>query len=94
MYIPVHTFYDFVRVFEETNRVDQFKGEAGLRMLFDYLNTYEEDTGKEVAVDPIKFTDVFIIMTLEEYANESKKNPEVENSVLAKSGDLILLSCY
>jgi hypothetical protein len=44
--------HDFVRAFETCGRKDQFTTSA-LFALFDYLESYEEDCGVELELDPI-----------------------------------------
>jgi hypothetical protein len=44
--------YDFERAFADYNRKEDFSYE-GLRLLFDYLEEYEESTGEEVELDVI-----------------------------------------
>ena len=44
-------FYEFRQWFEQ-NRPNNFS-RVGLRGLFDYLEQYEEDCGKEIEFDPI-----------------------------------------
>ena len=44
--------YDFERAFVDYGRKDQFSYEA-LGLLFDYLESYEQDTGEEIELDVI-----------------------------------------
>jgi hypothetical protein len=44
--------YDFERAFVDANRKDQFSYE-GLAVLFDYFESYEEETGQEIELDVI-----------------------------------------
>lgn len=44
--------YDFERAFVDANRKENFSYE-GLNLLFDYLEDYEEQTGKELELDVI-----------------------------------------
>lgn len=46
------TFSQFVDAFHAHNRYDSF-GYAGLRVIFDYLESYEQDTGEEIELDVI-----------------------------------------
>jgi hypothetical protein len=46
------TFSAFVDAFHAHGRYDQF-GYQALRVIFDYLESYEEDTGEEVELDVI-----------------------------------------
>jgi len=45
-------FRDFVEAFERMGRTENFTYE-GLRALFDYLESFEEDTGEPVELDVI-----------------------------------------
>ena len=45
-------FYDFQHAFAAFNRLDNFSPE-GLRALFDYLETYEDETGENIELDVI-----------------------------------------
>lgn len=51
MHTPV-SFYDFERAFHDMDRKDNFS-HYGLRMLFDYLKDYEEETGEDIELDVI-----------------------------------------
>ncbi len=44
--------YDFERAFTDCNRQDQFTNE-GLGLLFEYLESYEEETGQEIELDVV-----------------------------------------
>ena len=44
--------YDFERAFVDYGRKDQFSYEA-LGLLFDYLESYEQNTGEEIELDVI-----------------------------------------
>lgn len=46
------SFYDFQRAFTDCGRKDQFSHE-GLKVLFDYHEDYEEQTGEELELDVI-----------------------------------------
>lgn len=45
-------FYDFVNAFHRFDRYDSY-GYSALRVIFDYLEEYEEATGEEVELDVI-----------------------------------------
>jgi len=45
-------FSSFVDAFHAHNRYDQF-GYSALKVIFDYLESYEEDTGEEIELDVI-----------------------------------------
>lgn len=44
--------YDFERAFADADRKENFSYE-GLNLLFDYLESYEEDTGQELELDVV-----------------------------------------
>ena len=44
--------YDFERAFADANRKENFSYE-GLNLLFDYLESYEEETGQELELDVV-----------------------------------------
>jgi hypothetical protein len=44
--------YDFERAFVDANRKENFSYE-GLAVLFDYFESYEEETGQEIELDVI-----------------------------------------
>jgi hypothetical protein len=44
--------YDFERAFADADREDNFSYEA-LGLLFDYFESYEEETGQEIELDAI-----------------------------------------
>lgn len=46
------TFSDFYDAFKRMDRADQFSRQ-GLSLLFDYLESYEEDTGEQIELDVI-----------------------------------------
>lgn len=46
------SFNDFIDAFKAYDRYDQFGYEA-LRIVFDYLENYEEETGQEIELDVI-----------------------------------------
>lgn len=52
-------FHTFVEAFQAADRYDHQDGKGGnftwtgLRVLFDYLESYEEDTGEEIELDVI-----------------------------------------
>ena len=45
-------FYDFRNAFATFDRLDNFSPE-GLRAVFDYLETYEDETGEQIELDVI-----------------------------------------
>lgn len=45
-------FHDFIDAFKAYDRYDQFGYEA-LRIVFDYLENYEEETGQEIELDVV-----------------------------------------
>lgn len=46
------SLYDFREAFRTCGRAEQFSYE-GLEVLFDYLESYEEDTGEELELDVV-----------------------------------------
>jgi hypothetical protein len=79
-------FYDFERAFADMDRKENFSYE-GLKLLFDYLEDYEESTGEEIELDVIAiccdYTEDDIETIINEYSIkiEEDENPEevVEN---------------
>lgn len=59
------TFSQFVDAFHAYDRYDSF-GYDGLRLIFDYLEAYEEDTGEEVELDVIAICCDYNMMTIED----------------------------
>jgi hypothetical protein len=73
------SFNDFVDAFQRYARYDSF-GYEGLRIIFDYLEEYEESTGEEIEMDVIA---ICCDYTLEHYSDIAKNygielNPEDE----------------
>lgn len=62
-------FYTFLEAFERCDRSDQFSRE-GLATLFDYLESYEEDTGEEIELDAIALCCDYAESTFEEVARD------------------------
>jgi hypothetical protein len=60
--------YDFERAFVDADRKDQFSYEA-LGLLFDYFESYEEETGEEIELDVIAICCDYSEDTLEDIAN-------------------------
>jgi hypothetical protein len=61
------SLYDFRDAFYQANRGTQFSYD-GLKVLFEYLEEYEKDTGSEVELDVIGLCCDFNESTLEEIA--------------------------
>ncbi len=59
------SFNDFVMAFHSHYRYDQF-GYDGLRVLFDYLDEYENDTGEQIELDVIAFCCEYAYSTWDE----------------------------
>lgn len=59
------TFSQFVDAFRAHDRYDSF-GYAGLRIIFDYLEAYEQDTGEEIELDVIAICCDYNMMTIED----------------------------
>ncbi len=62
-------YNDFVMAFHSHGRYDQFGG-AGLRVLFDYLDGYENDTGEEIELDVIALCCEYAHSTVDELIND------------------------
>ena len=58
-------FSQFVDAFHAYNRYDTF-GYDGLRVIFDYLEAYEQDTGEEIELDVIAICCDYNMMTIED----------------------------
>ena len=59
------SFYSFRQAFYDCDRQDHFPN-GGLSVLWDYLESYEEDTGEEIELDVIAFCCDYNQMTFEE----------------------------
>ena len=63
------TFGQFVDAFHAHDRYDSF-GYNGLRIIFDYLEDYEDHTGEEVELDVIAICCEYNMMDIEDIAKE------------------------
>jgi hypothetical protein len=63
------TFNDFVDAFKAYDRYDNF-GYDGLKIIFDYLEQYEEETGEEIELDVIAFCCDFTMLTIDDVVRE------------------------
>lgn len=63
------TFNDFCDAFHAFDRYDSF-GYDGLRVIFDYLESYEQDTGEEIELDVIAICCDYNMMTVEDIIKE------------------------
>lgn len=63
------TFSQFVDAFRAHDRYDSF-GYDGLRVIFDFLESYEEDTGEEVELDVIAICCDYNLMHWSDIAQE------------------------
>lgn len=63
------TFSQFVDAFHACNRYDSF-GYDGLRVIFDYLESYEQDTGEEITLDVIAICCDYNMMSIEDIVKE------------------------
>ena len=61
-------FNDFIDAFRRMDRYDQFGYEA-LQVLFEYLESYEEDTGEELELDVIALCCDYSADTVDEVAS-------------------------
>ncbi len=62
-------FSSFVDAFSAHDRYDSF-GYDGLRVIFDYLESYEQDTGEEIELDVIAICCDYNMMTVEDIVKE------------------------
>jgi len=69
------TWHDFKNSFIDYNRAGQFSSDA-LRMIWDYLEEYEESTGQEIELDVIAICCDFS----EEYCSEIAANYNIDIS--------------
>ena len=60
--------YDFERAFVDADRKDNFSYEA-LGLLFDYFESYEEETGQEIELDVIAICCEYSEDTVQDIAN-------------------------
>lgn len=63
------TFNQFVDAFRAYDRYDSF-GYNGLRIIFDYLEQYEQDTGEEIELDVIAICCDYNMMDIEDIVKE------------------------
>ena len=63
------TFNDFCDAFHAYDRYDSF-GYDGLRVIFDYLESYEQDTGEEIELDVIAICCDYNMMAVEDIVKE------------------------
>lgn len=87
------TFSHFVDAFRDCGRYDQF-GYSALRVLFDYFQEYEDDTGVQVELDVIGICCEFVVSPWEEIAEDCRidlddceDDDEKEQAVLAYLND-------
>lgn len=77
-------YLDFSREFEDYNRTNNFP--EGLRALWDYLEQYEEDTGKEIELDVVAlccdFTEEKLETVLKEHNMESLEELQDHTTVI------------
>lgn len=62
-------FSQFVDAFRAYDRYDSF-GYAGLRVIFDYLEDYEDQTGEEIELDVIAICCDYNMMDIEDIVKE------------------------
>lgn len=62
-------FSDFVDAFHAHKRYDSF-GYNGLRIIFDYLEDYEDQTGEEIELDVIAICCDYNMMDIEDIVKE------------------------
>lgn len=77
-------FYDFKRAFVDMERKDNFSYE-GLKLLFDYIEEYEESTGEEMELDVIAlccdFNEDDVETIINEYSIEVEEDEDPEKAV-------------
>lgn len=76
------SFYDFERAFVDCGRKDQFSYE-GLKVLFDYHEDYEEQTGEELELDVIAMCCGYS----EDHPNDIARNYSIDLSHLDVEDD-------
>jgi len=96
-------FCDFTDAFRAHDRQDQFTYD-GLRILFDYLEEYEDSTGEKIELDVIALCCDYREYTLEdinrEYQEEFDTLEDAEEwiqnqtSVAGKTDDAIVFACF
>lgn len=94
------TFNDFCDAFRAYDRYDSF-GYAGLRVIFDYLEDYEDQTGEEIELDVIAICCDYNMMAIEDIVKEYRidvsdvDDDDVEEFVLDYLNDhtLVLGRC-
>ena len=92
------SFYDFERGFADVGRKDSFTYE-GLKALFDYLESYEEETESPIEFDPIG-----LVCEYTEYANfeelqndydiESMEELEEKTTVIMVNEERFIIQAY
>lgn len=94
------TFSSFVDAFNAHDRYDQF-GYKALRVIFDYLEQYEEDTGEEIELDVISICCDYSMLDIEDIVKEYRidvsdiDEEDVEQYVLGYLSDqtMVLGQC-
>ena len=71
-------FHDFQNAFEKM-RPNNFTYE-GLQQLFDYLQSYEDDTGEQLELDVIAFCCEYSEMTAEDFASSHGYDDEFDEN--------------
>ena len=80
-------FSAFVDAFRACNRYDQF-GYDALSVLFDYLESYEEDTGEELELDVIALCCDYSVDSVDDIASrygidfEGETDPDVRRELV------------
>jgi len=81
-------FSDFVDGFTKLDRKDQFSYD-GLKLIFDYLESEEEEEGEEIEFDPIDICCTYTEYTLDEfnsdYGTKFKTLQEIEDYISSRS---------
>ncbi len=88
---------EFVRAFDECNRSENFSP-LGRRKLFDYLESYEEDTGTEIEFDVIAiccdYSEETISEVLKNYSLDSIDDLRENTTVIEVDDETIIYQVY
>lgn len=102
-------FSQFVDAFRAYDRYDSF-GYDGLRIIFDYLEAYEQDTGEEIELDVIAICCDYNMLSIEDIIKEYRIDvsdvdaDDVEEfvldylndntTVLGQCADYVVFQCF
>ncbi len=76
-------FYEFREAFKNFDRLDNFPN-GGLSVLWDFLESYEEDTGEEIELDVVGLCCDYCQMSFEDIVREYglDLDPEDKDAIL------------